>query len=146
MLFRSRREMKKILSFIDALSIWTGKTSSWLIFIVVFLIIYEVVSRYIFHHPTLWVTESVVFGCGVSYVLGAAWTLQDNRHVKIDMIYDRLTSRRRAIIDSITFIFFALYLGFLLWATTKYAWHSVCLRETSGSARSEEHTSELQSH
>ncbi|MBW2094779.1 MAG: TRAP transporter small permease subunit [Deltaproteobacteria bacterium] len=126
--------MKKLLSFIDALSIWTGKTSGWLIFIVVFFIIYEVLSRYIFHHPTLWVTESVVFGCGLSYVLGAAWALQDNRHVKIDMIYDRLNSRRRAIMDSITFVFFALYLGVLLWATTKYAWHSVLLRETSGSA------------
>jgi TRAP-type mannitol/chloroaromatic compound transport system permease small subunit len=126
--------MKKILSFIDALSIWTGKTSSWLIFIVVFFIIYEVLSRYVFHHPTLWVTESVVFGCGLSYVLAAAWALQDNRHVKIDMIYDRLTSRRRAIIDSITFVFFALYLGVFLWASAKYAWHSVLLRETSGSA------------
>jgi len=126
--------MKKILSFIDALSIWTGKTSSWLIFIVVFFIIYEVLSRYLFHHPTLWVTESVVFGCGLSYVLGAAWALQDNRHVKIDLIYDRLNSRQRAIMDSITFIFFVLYLGVLLWATGKYAWHSVLLRETSGSA------------
>ena len=126
--------MKKLLSFIDALSIWTGKTGSWLIFIVVFFIMYEVLSRYIFHHPTLWVTESVVFGCGLSYVLGTAWALQDNRHVKIDIIYDHLTSRGRAIIDSITFIFFALYLGLLLWATTKYSWHSVLLRETSGSA------------
>ena len=71
--------MKKLLSFIDALSIWTGKTGSWLIFIVVFFIMYEVLSRYIFHHPTLWVTESVVFGCGLSYVLGTAWALQDNR-------------------------------------------------------------------
>jgi len=126
--------MKKLLSFIDSLSIWSGKTSGWLIFIVVFLIIYEVLSRYVFHHPTLWVTESVVFGCGISYVLGAAWALHDNRHVKIDMIYDRLTTRGRAVIDSITFVFFALYLGVLFWASAKYAWHSVLLRETSGSA------------
>jgi TRAP-type mannitol/chloroaromatic compound transport system permease small subunit len=62
--------MKKILSFIDALSVWTGKASSWLVFIVVVFILYEVSMRYILHKPTLWVTESVVFGCGIAYVLG----------------------------------------------------------------------------
>ncbi|RLB40627.1 MAG: hypothetical protein DRH12_09760 [Deltaproteobacteria bacterium] len=126
--------MKRLLSFIDTLSVLAGKVSGWLIFIVAFLIIYEVASRYIFHHPTLWVTESVIFGCGISYVLGAGWALQDNRHVKIDMIYDRLNTRRRAIMDSITFVFFVLYLGVLLWASIKYSWHSLLVRETSGSA------------
>jgi TRAP-type mannitol/chloroaromatic compound transport system permease small subunit len=126
--------MKKVLAFIDALSIWTGKASSWLVFVVSILICYEVTSRFVFRHATLWVTESVVFGCGLSYVLGAAWTLKENRHVKIDMIYDRLSPRQRSIMDSITFVFFATYLGFLLWSSSIYAWRSLLVRETSGSA------------
>ncbi len=126
--------MKKILSLIDALSIWSGKAASWLILLVVGFIIYEILMRYVFHLPTLWVSESMVFGSGLTYVLGAAWALQDNRHVKIDLIYGRLTPRQRAVIDSITFVFFALYLGVFLWATTEYARRSVLVRETSGSA------------
>lgn len=98
--------MIKLLAIIDAISIWTGKASSWLILIVVVFVIYEILMRYLFHLPTLWVSESMVFGCGVSYVLGSAWALQDNRHVKIDLIYGRLTPRQRATIDSITFPFF----------------------------------------
>ena len=70
----------------------------------------------------------------LSYVLGAGWALLDHRHVKIDLIYDRFTPRQRAVIDSITFVFFALYLGFFLWAVSKYAWQSVLVRETAGSA------------
>ena len=126
--------MKKLLAIIDALSIWTGKAASWLVLIVVVFVVYEVLMRYVFHLPTLWVSESMVFGCGITYVLGAAWALQDNRHVKIDLIYGRLTPRQRAIIDSITFIFFVLYLSLFLWATAKYTWQSVLVGETTGSA------------
>ena len=71
--------MKKILSFIDALSIWSGKIASWLILFVIIFIIYEILMRYVFHLPTLWVSESMVFGSGLTYVLGAAWALQDGR-------------------------------------------------------------------
>ena len=126
--------MKKILSFIDAISIWSGKVAGWLVLIVICFIIYEILMRYVFHLPTLWVSESMVFGAGLTYVLGAAWALQDNRHVKIDLIYGRLTLRQRAIIDSITFVFFALYMGVFLWATTVYARRSLSVLETSGSA------------
>jgi TRAP-type mannitol/chloroaromatic compound transport system permease small subunit len=126
--------MKKLLSVIDALSIWSGKAASWLILLVVGFIIYEILMRYVFHLPTLWVSESMVFGSGLTYVLGAAWALQDNRHVKIDLIYGRLTPRQRAVIDSITFVFFAFYLGVFLWAATEYARRSVMVRETAGSA------------
>ncbi|MBW2310852.1 MAG: TRAP transporter small permease subunit [Deltaproteobacteria bacterium] len=126
--------MRRLLVIIDSLSTWTGKAGSWLTFLVVIFIVYEIMMRYVFHLPTLWVSESMVFGCGLTYVLGAAWALQDNRHVKIDLIYGRLSVRKRAVIDSVTFVFFALYLGFFLWAVSKYAWQSVSVAETSGSA------------
>ncbi len=126
--------MKKLLSFIDALSTLVGKAGSWLILLVVGFIIYEIVMRYIFHLPTLWVSESMVFGCGMSYVLGAAWALKDNRHVKIDLVYGKLTARQRAVIDSITYLFFALYLGMFLWAASKYTWQSILVGETTSSA------------
>jgi TRAP-type mannitol/chloroaromatic compound transport system permease small subunit len=104
--------MRRLLAIIDSLCTWTGKAASWLTFLVVIFIVYEIMMRYVFHLPTLWVSESMVFGCGLTYVLGAAWALQDNRHVKIDLIYGRLSFRQRAVIDSVTFVFFALYLGF----------------------------------
>jgi TRAP-type mannitol/chloroaromatic compound transport system permease small subunit len=126
--------MRKLLSMVDAVSTWSGKAASWLILIVVGFIIYEILMRYVFHLPTLWVSESMVFGSGLTYVLGAAWALKDNRHVKIDLLYGRMNLRQRAVIDSLTFVFFALYLGVFLWAASEYTWRSVLVRETSGSA------------
>ena len=72
--------MNKLLSVIDAISIGAGKVASWLVLLVIGFIIYEILMRYVFHLPTLWVSESMVFGAGLTYVLGAAWALQDNRH------------------------------------------------------------------
>ena len=59
--------------------------------------------------------------------------IDDSRHVKIDMLYEKFSPRRRALLDSITFLFFALYIGMMLWATTKYAWRSVAILEMSDS-------------
>jgi TRAP-type mannitol/chloroaromatic compound transport system permease small subunit len=126
--------MKKLLSTIDTVSIFAGKAVSWLSVVIIAAVIYEIVMRYVFNLPTLWASEIMVFGCGLIYVLGAAWALQEHRHVKIDLIYSRLSKRQRAVIDSITFSFFSLYLGVLLWAAAKYANRSIGLLETSGSA------------
>jgi TRAP-type mannitol/chloroaromatic compound transport system permease small subunit len=125
--------MNLFLRIIDGISVWTGKLISWVVLIVVVFVIYEIIMRHFFHLPTLWVSESMVFGCGVTYVLGAAWALKENRHVRIDLVYGRLNPRQRAVMDAVTFAFFALYLSVFLWATTKYAWRSVLLGETSGS-------------
>lgn len=126
--------MDKLLAVIDGISTWTGKAASWLIALVVVFIIYEIFMRYVLHLPTQWVSESMVFGSGLTYVLGGAWALKENRHVKIDLIYGRLNARRRAVVDAITFLFFGLYMGVFLWAVFEYVVRSVSVLETSGSA------------
>jgi len=125
--------MKKIVLIIDKISALTGKATSFLILVVVFIVVYEIVMRYVFHRPTIWASEAMVFGCAFGYVLGGAWTLLENRHVRIGVIYEKLPMRRRVILDIITFFFFALYMGMLFWASTKYAWESFEIRETAGS-------------
>lgn len=126
--------MKKLLSAIDSISIWTGKAFSILTIIMVLAIIYEVIMRYIFHLPTLWASEAMVFCCALIYVIGGAWTLYADQHVKVDLVYEKVTPKTRAIMDVISFFFFALYMLSLLWASATYAWDSVQLRETVGSA------------
>jgi TRAP-type mannitol/chloroaromatic compound transport system permease small subunit len=118
---------------IDRFIIRTGKLFSLLTLLVVFVVVYEILMRYIFHAPTLWASESMVFGCALVYVMGAAWTAHEGKHVKIELVYGRLSARGRAIADAVSFLFFALYLGMMLWASLQYAWDSLEVRETSGS-------------
>ena len=125
--------MKRLLSAIDRIVIWTGKVFSVLTLVVAFVVVYEIVMRYVFRAPTLWASESMVFGCALVYVMGEAWTALDGKHVRIEVLYGRLSARGRAVTDLVTFFFFALYLGMMFWASCRFAWDSLRLRETGGS-------------
>ena len=125
--------MKKILSAIDRVSRFIGKTVSYIMFLVVAIVCYEVLMRYIFHRPTLWASEAMIFCCGFVYVLGSAWTLLDDRHVKIDILSEKLSPRGKRLMNVITFSFFALYMLMMLREGGRFAWESIELAETSGS-------------
>ena len=124
--------MKKFVTAIDKISTWIGKATSYLMIPAVSIVIIEITMRYILHRPTLWATESMLFACGFLYILGGAWTLFEKRHVKIDLIWEKLSLRKRAILDCVTFIFFALYMLLMIWVASKFAWQSIGMLEGSG--------------
>jgi TRAP-type mannitol/chloroaromatic compound transport system permease small subunit len=125
--------MKRLVAAIDGISTWFGKASSWLTLPVIFVVAYEIIARYVFHRPTIWAVETMIYGCAIIYVMAAAWALLEGRHVKIDMLYERFSPRGRAVLDSFTFLFFLLYLGMMLWATAKFAYNSTIILEESDS-------------
>jgi len=124
--------LKNIVTVIDNISRWTGTVVSYIMFLVVAIVCFEVTMRYLFHRPTIWASEAMVFCCGLVYVLGASWTLLDNRHVKIDMFRERISSRGKRLIDLVTFFFFALYMVMMIWEGSKFAWESLKLLESTG--------------
>jgi TRAP-type mannitol/chloroaromatic compound transport system permease small subunit len=123
--------VRKILALIDATNTWIGKTVSVLSLIVAFIITYEIVMRQGFVKPTVWVAEGTVFGCGLLYMLGGAWTLRQDHHVRVDVLYHGLSRRGKALLDCLTYFAFLLYIGVMIWATSSYVAESVRLRETT---------------
>ena len=123
--------MKKILALIDGTSIWVGKVTSILTLIVAFIISYEIFMREVLVKPTIWVAEATVFGCGLLYLLGGAWTLKQDGHVRVDMLYHGLSRRGKAIIDCLTYFAFALYIVVMIWAAWQYMEQSIAVRETT---------------
>jgi TRAP-type mannitol/chloroaromatic compound transport system permease small subunit len=124
--------MKLFLTMIDQFNAGVGKITAFIMIPALFCISFEVVSRYVFTLPTVWASELVIYFCAILYILGAAWTLQVGRHVKIDMLWGRLSERGRRILDVLTFPFFALYMSMMLWVGFKFAMDSIALKETSG--------------
>ena len=123
--------MRRILSVVDLVSTWVGKVVSVLTLFVALAIVYEILMRYAFSKPTVWASESTVFACGLVYLLGGAWTLLEDKHVRIDMLYSKVSPRGRAALDCFTYLFFALYIVVMLYATAIYAYESAALRETT---------------
>ena len=55
--------LEKIVHKIETLSVWTGKIASWVMVILMLVICFEVVMRYVFVKPTIWGYElSLMFG------------------------------------------------------------------------------------
>ena len=87
--------MSQILHILDRIVKVIGKAVSYLMLLVVGIVCYEVFMRYVFHRPTVWASEAIVICCSFLYVLGTAWALQENRHVKIDILWEKIKSQKQ---------------------------------------------------
>ena len=123
--------MRKLLALIDLTNTWIGKAVSILALVVAFIIGYEIFVRQVLVKPTVWVSEATVFGCGLLYLLGGAWTLKQDGHVRVDMLYHGLSRRGKAIIDCVTYFAFLLYIAVMIWAAWQYMEQSIAVRETT---------------
>jgi TRAP-type mannitol/chloroaromatic compound transport system permease small subunit len=125
------KTVKKVLALIDAINTRIGKVVSILSLLVAFIITYEIIMRQVFVKPTVWVAEGTVFGCGLLYMLGGAWTLRQDHHVRVDVLYHGLSRRGKALVDCLTYFAFLLYIVVMIWASWFYVAESVRLHETT---------------
>ena len=84
---------------IDNLSNWTGRTIAWLTLLMVLVQFTIVVLRYAFNTGWIAMQESILFMHALVFMLGAAFTLQRDAHVRVDIFYNRLSVRGKAIVD-----------------------------------------------
>jgi TRAP-type C4-dicarboxylate transport system permease small subunit len=78
------------------------------------VLLYSVVMRTGFNRPPLWTVEVAQFLLVAYYLLGGAWTLQLDSHVRMDLLYTRWSLRGRAFADTITAVCLITYLVVLL--------------------------------
>lgn len=103
--------LERILNGIDFICVWAGKLTSYLILLLIAAVVYEVVSRYAFDAPTIWSFEVQRMLGGTVFVMGFAWVLLMKAHVRVDLLYQRLSPRGQAILDAVL----TLLLVFPLW-------------------------------
>jgi TRAP-type mannitol/chloroaromatic compound transport system permease small subunit len=102
----------ELLERIDNMSAGVGKGASYLGFVLVATVLYEVVARYLFNAPTIWSFQMTKFLYGGTYLLGGAWVLKQDRHIRIDVLSTRLSPRAKAIVSLACYsiLFFPLML------------------------------------
>jgi len=84
---------------IDAISIGIGRATAWLTLSMVILTLAIVVMRYAFGTGLIWMQESLAWMHGAVFMLGAAYTLQADQHVRVDIFYRSMSDSRRAWIN-----------------------------------------------
>jgi len=123
--------MAKIVSAIEKVSKWSGKTFSWLILGMIVVISYEVVARYLFASPTTWAHELTTMMYGSYCLLMGAYTYLDNGHIRMDVLYHRFSRRRKATVDFFTGLLALGFLGTFFLMLVKYTVKSWAILEFS---------------
>lgn len=128
-----RSRLKKIVTLFDKISEWTGKIVSWIIILIVGIILYEVIARYIFNKPTVWAIESSTMIHGVFLVFGGVYAMFTKSHVKMDLFYMKWSKRTRAIVDVCTFPLTIILFITMLYYLSYYGIESLKIFEHSHS-------------
>ncbi|MFH1640069.1 MAG: TRAP transporter small permease subunit [Chloroflexota bacterium] len=112
------------LHIIDIISEWSGKIISFAIILIIGYVIYGIIVRYVFRG--MFSHLSIAQRIFTAYVvLGAAWAFQNKAFINVDIFTRRLSVRKRAIIDSFTFILFLVFTLALLKYTSDVALSSL---------------------
>lgn len=70
---------------------------------------FEVVMRYIFNMPTIWVHEASFLLLGMQYLMAGGFALLHGAHVRVDVVYNLLPPRGRVGMDIFTSMFFFIF-------------------------------------
>jgi TRAP-type mannitol/chloroaromatic compound transport system permease small subunit len=117
---------------IDRISAALGRAAAWLTLFMVIVTFVVVVMRYVFDAGLIWLQESVVWMHAVEFMLGAAYTLKAEEHVRVDVFYRAMTNRQRAWVDLIGVLIFLLPLcAFLGWKSFDFVTQSWNIHEAS---------------
>jgi len=120
---------------IDRLVSGIGRIAAWLILVVVLLQFALVVARYLFGLGSIWLSETVIYGHAAVFMLAAAWTLQAEGHVRVDIFYTEASKRTKAFVDLIGGVLLLLpFMLVLLWLSVPYAARSWAILERSQEA------------
>lgn len=105
--------MQSFCRFADRLSTAVGVLAAWLIVPLVLALCWEVFARYVLNAPTIWAFEIGYLLTGSSWLLGMAYALSRDAHIRVDVMTTRMSDRAKALVD--VAIYAVIVLPFVTW-------------------------------
>jgi TRAP-type mannitol/chloroaromatic compound transport system permease small subunit len=119
---------RRIDRFTDVTGLWVA----WLIVPLMLAVAYEVILRYFFNRPTIWVFDVTYMLYGTIFMLGAAYALLKGAHIRTDFFFETWSMRTRGVIDSVAYlVFFFPSLILFLYVSWGESWYAFLINETS---------------
>ncbi|MGE4272707.1 MAG: TRAP transporter small permease subunit [Desulfitobacterium sp.] len=124
--------IRKYVRTVEKTSVFFGKAFSYLIIPMVILQAGEAFLRYIFDSPTVWSWEVAMLLYGAHFIVGAAWVMTYDGHVKTDMLYSKFSLKHQQLLDLVMYPFlFFPFVTIMLWKCTANTLYSISIRETT---------------
>lgn len=93
---------------VDAVTSAIAALAGLLIILLVGVMVFEVVSRYVFNAPTIWAADMTYMLNGALFMLAAAYCLKEDGHVRIDFLTERLPRRLQGLLAAVLMACLAL--------------------------------------
>jgi len=107
MLLKLERGFDKFANFI-------GTITAIAMVLMILNVFYDVIMRYFFKSGSIAMQEMEWHLFSVIILIGIAYTLKEDGHVRVDLVYDKLTPRKKAMINMIGSIVFILPIAILV--------------------------------
>lgn len=121
---------------IQAFSEWTGRAVAWLTLAMVLVTFAVVVFRYAFDMGWIWLQETISYMHAFVFMLGAAYTLKHDEHVRVDIFYHKFSPNKKALVDLLGNLLLVLPVCIFIfsnsWGNVSEAWQRLEGSEETG--------------
>ncbi len=117
---------------INTITRWTGERIKWLTTGLVLLIFCDVLLRYLFSESRAWMTELEWYVFALIFLLGGAFVLKEDRHVRVDIFYAKWSDTRKAWTDLLGAVLFLIpWSCVIIYTSFRYAENAFMIGERS---------------
>ena len=121
-------------NLIDRISVFVGRTTMVLIAILLLVMLYEVLLRYVFERPTLWANELSLWLAGFVFLFAGLYAMQQRSHIRIFLAYDLLPRWLQRVCDTISTLLIWVFAVAIIWGGYGEARDQFLRWETLGTA------------
>ena len=135
--FLAMRRWRKLAAAVDGLNEWIGRGVEWLALVMVLIGAYNALARYATRFTDVALASNALFELqwylfSLIFLLGAAYGLNHDVHVRVDVLYGRLSARGQAVVDLLGSVLFLLPFSVLmLWVSFPAVRNSFAIGEVS---------------
>ena len=128
------RVIKAYVRYVDAVNRILGYFVMYLALVMMGVLLFASLTRYVFNVPFVWIIELAQFLMAAYYILGGGYSMQLDAHVRMDVLYERWKPKTRAFMDSITAFFLVFYLVCMVLGGFASSSYSIKYHQTNYSA------------
>lgn len=96
--------MGTLIRVIDFIGEWSGRVVMWLGLLLFLVTAYETTQRYLFRSTSVGLQEMTWHLYSLLFLLGLAYTLKHDAHVRVDIFYDKMSERAQAMVNLFSLI------------------------------------------
>lgn len=114
----------------------TGRAIAWLTLAMVVIMFVVVFLRFVMNVGWIWLQESVNYMHAYVFMLGAAYTMKHDGHVRVDIFYRNMSPKKQALVDLLGTLFLllplSLFVFYVSWPEVVKSWQTLEPSQQSG--------------